>query len=174
MGANRVLVVDDEQMVLDVFTRMLATSGYEVLAVGDPHQALEVVRNDPTIDAVLSDVTMPDMRGTELVREIASASPTTACVLVSGYLLDEAELPSGLPLLRKPPSVADLIAAVEGAIARSVELRAKLRQSIERGRELQQESNRLRSECEAIRQKSAEDIRQSRSNRERRNRKQEL
>lgn len=112
MAAARILVVDDEPMVLDVFTRVLAARGYDVLAVDGPRQALEVLRNGPAIDAVLSHVAMPGMRGTELVREIARQSPAIACVLVSGYVLDPAELPNGVPLPRKPPSVSELIAAV--------------------------------------------------------------
>ena len=69
---------------------------------------------------------MPEMRGTDLVREVAEKYPQIACVLMTGGTVDSADVPP-LSLFRKPLSKQDLIALVEEAIARSAELKAKLR-----------------------------------------------
>jgi CheY-like chemotaxis protein len=86
-----------------------------------PSQALEAIWNKRPIDVVLSDVMMPEMRGTELVREIPSILPQTACILMTGSELDPADVPEGVYLVFKPVSTPNLIAAIQAAIARSAE-----------------------------------------------------
>jgi serine/threonine-protein kinase len=108
----RVLLVDDEPTFLEPLSKLLIRQGYEVFAVISPHQALEIIRKHPGIDVVVSDVDMPEMRGTELLREIAKISPRTVTVLMSGSTLDSAEVPAGVSVLKKPFSVKSLIAAV--------------------------------------------------------------
>jgi two-component system, cell cycle sensor histidine kinase and response regulator CckA len=121
----RVLIVDDEPLLLEAYARTLRRNGYDVLKAARPSQALEIVRSHPRIDIVLSDVMMPEMCGPDLVREVEHLSPETACVLITGAVVGSLERPPDVPLLRKPFSQRDVIAAVEEAIARSARLRAK-------------------------------------------------
>lgn len=121
MATARVLVVDDDDLFLNATSRMLSRAGYEVLPANRPHQALEIIRKNPPIDLVISDVAMPEMRGTELVREIARIRPETARLLFTGGPTDPAEAPEGVPLLRKPLSHAELISAASAALERSAE-----------------------------------------------------
>jgi DNA-binding NtrC family response regulator len=121
-----VLIVDDELIIVDVFGRLLSNHGYDVLIAHGARQALEIIRDVPGIDVVLSDITMPEMRGTDLIREIAEKYPQIACVLMTGGTVDSAVVPPRVPLFRKPLSKRDLIALVEEAIARSSELKAKV------------------------------------------------
>src|SRR6476469_4420677 len=65
----RVLVVDDEDAVRRVLARTLTQAGYLVDTTPDGRGALEALRHDP-YDAVLSDISMPDMDGIELLRAI--------------------------------------------------------------------------------------------------------
>jgi len=151
LATARVLIVDDEPLFLDVLDRTLSRAGYEVLPASGPRRALEIIRNEPPVDLILSDVEMPEMRGTELVREIARISPQTAAMLITGYISHSAKVPEGVPLLQKPISIRDLISAVQAALARSAELRAELQGTQERSAELRRESWQLRSEArEAI------------------------
>jgi hypothetical protein len=58
---------------------------------------------------------MPEMRGTELLREIGKTgkiSPRTVTVLMTGGMFDSAEVPAGVSVLKKPFSIKSLIAAV--------------------------------------------------------------
>jgi two-component system, cell cycle sensor histidine kinase and response regulator CckA len=127
VASARVLIVDDEPLLLEAYARTLRRNGYDVFPVNRPSQALEIVRSAP-IDVVLSDVMMPEMCGPDLVREVEHLSPETACVLITGAVVGSLKRPPDVPLLRKPFSQRDVIAAVEEAIARSARLRAKAAQ----------------------------------------------
>jgi two-component system, cell cycle sensor histidine kinase and response regulator CckA len=126
LSAARVLVVDDEQLCLDVTSRRLRREGYEVFPASGPRQALEIVKKNPLMDLVLSDIHMPEMRGTELVREIARISPRTASIFMTAFVLNPRDVPKGVALLKKPFSTQELIFAVQAALARSAEVSANL------------------------------------------------
>jgi two-component system, cell cycle sensor histidine kinase and response regulator CckA len=128
VASARVLIVDDEPLLLEAYARTLRRNGYDVLPVSRPSQALEIVRSHRRIDVVLSDVMMPEMCGPDLVREVGYLSPETACILITGAVAGSLERPPDVPLLRKPFSQRDVIVAVEEAIARSARLRAKAAQ----------------------------------------------
>src|SRR3954452_23273511 len=113
------MVVDDDRANLNVFTKLLSRRGYDVCPVGGPREALEIVRNQPPFDLVLSDVIMPEMQGTDLAREIARLAPETAFILMTGSVFDASRISLGVILLRKPFREKDLITAIERAIAGS-------------------------------------------------------
>jgi len=89
MATARVLVVDDEPLVLSVVSKALATRGYEIHAASSPGKALEAVERTPCFDLVVSDVIMPEMCGPELVRRIERICPEVGVVLMSGNLRAE-------------------------------------------------------------------------------------
>ena len=121
MPAERIVIVDDDPLFLEVVTSILKCAGYEVLSAAGPRDALEIIRNNPPVHLVVSDVVMPEMRGTELVREIVRLSPQTARMLMTGSAQTFLEdVPDGVPLLRKPFTGERLISAVQTALARSV------------------------------------------------------
>jgi DNA-binding NtrC family response regulator len=161
MAAASVLIVDDEPLINQSLALILCKHGYDVVSADDPFQALEIVSSNPHIDVVLADVEMPGMRGTALVREIAGRLPQASCVLMTGRVGPVAR-PAYVPLLRKPLTTADLIGAVEQAIARSAQLRAELRAAIARSTELQKESRQLTSDCRKVRRDTAAKIRDAR------------
>lgn len=78
-----ILCVDDNEQSLSVRKVMLETRGYRVIPCADAFQALEAFRRGG-IDLVLTDLVMPDMNGTELIREIKALSPQTPAILFSG------------------------------------------------------------------------------------------
>ncbi len=83
--APRILVVDDNESIMLLMQELLATRGYDVVAVPDAAQAeIEVLRRPP--DLILSDVIMPGKSGYELCREL-KANPSTRLipfVLITG------------------------------------------------------------------------------------------
>jgi CheY-like chemotaxis protein len=117
--ATRILVVDDNEVMLRSVCRMLHRIGYEVVSAASPREALEVVTSNPPFDLVVSDNHMPDGQGTNLVREIVRLSPRTACLIMTGAVLEPADVPDGVSILRKPFNTADLIDAVQTTLARS-------------------------------------------------------
>jgi len=76
--AARILVVDDNHDIMLLMQELLATHGYDVVAVPDAvHAELEVIRRPP--DLILSDVIMPGKSGYEFCREL-KANPATRLI----------------------------------------------------------------------------------------------
>ena len=75
-SALRVLLVDDEEMVLRCTARSL--SDFEVVAVSSGSEALELLAKDSDFDAVLSDVMMPSMTGPQLFARCTQRHPALA------------------------------------------------------------------------------------------------
>ena len=81
-----ILCVDDNEQILSVRTFLLETRGYRVIAIASPLDALEAVANSlpGTIDLLLSDLVMPQMDGSELVRRAKEIHPSLPAMIVSG------------------------------------------------------------------------------------------
>jgi two-component system, cell cycle sensor histidine kinase and response regulator CckA len=85
MSLGRILVVEDEPGLLRVLVRYLARLGYEAVAAARAGEALESFRADPTgFAAVLTDLSLPDMRGEDLVVRLRGLNPTLAVLVASG------------------------------------------------------------------------------------------
>lgn len=81
-----VLVVDDEQPLIDICTRMLRSIGLQTLAATNGPDALHIARTSaPDLVAVVLDVTMPGMSGIDVFRELQRILPQVPVVLTSGY-----------------------------------------------------------------------------------------
>jgi len=82
-----VLVVEDQQEVRQLACEFLTAAGYSVLTAEDGTEALETVeRLGPSIQAVLTDVVMPKMRGPELGMRLKTLLPHVKIVYMTGYL----------------------------------------------------------------------------------------
>lgn len=110
---------NDEPSVLRLVAGALSLQGYEVHAAPHPVQALELAKMaSPCFDVVVSDVIMPEMCGSELVRNIKRISPNTAVVLMSAHISSEA-LPEYAAFISKPFRIEDLYSVVEKALPNS-------------------------------------------------------
>jgi FixJ family two-component response regulator len=108
---------------------------------------------------------MPEMDGTQLVREVAQVSPQTAGLLMTGGASKPSDVPDDVLVLRKPFSTKDLIAAVEATVTRSAELSADLRRHSEKTVQLRQQSEQLQSEAVKTVQETSEILNISRQTR---------
>jgi DNA-binding NtrC family response regulator len=79
----RILVVDDEKDIRDILSRYFTGKGYEVLTAESGEASLEIL-DKGSVDAVLLDIRMPGLGGTETLRRIKSQWPELAVVMVSG------------------------------------------------------------------------------------------
>jgi two-component system, OmpR family, response regulator CpxR len=81
-----ILCVDDNEQILSVRTFLLETRGYRVIAVDNPHQALETISTSlpGTLDLLLCDLIMPQMDGNELVRRAKEIHPGLPAMIISG------------------------------------------------------------------------------------------
>ncbi|BCR04361.1 hypothetical protein DESUT3_14300 [Desulfuromonas versatilis] len=78
----RVLVVDDNEGILEVFREILEDEGYEVVTAGSGEQALALFETDP-FPVVISDVIMPGMSGMDLLQRIKSLRQETEIVIMT-------------------------------------------------------------------------------------------
>jgi PAS domain S-box-containing protein len=117
---QRILVVEDEDGVRDIVVRILTKAGYSVRAASDPAEALKL--GDVPVDALLTDVIMPGMSGTQLAAEMRRTRPDLPVLFMSGYTSGPApggqELPADAPLLHKPFQTDHLLAALHQLLKR--------------------------------------------------------
>ncbi len=121
-GGEVVLVVEDEDTLREMAADSLQVLGYRVLTAGDARAALDILTGDARIDILFSDVVMPGgMNGAQLAAEAVTLRPELKVLLTSGYTNTAAtgarELPSGVPLLRKPYLREDLAAKLHTVLA---------------------------------------------------------
>ena len=91
-GAPTILVVEDDAAVRELASKFLDTAGYRVWAAKDGLEALQIVQECAhSIDALLTDVVMPKMRGTELAVRLSNFLPELKVVFMSGYLEHDGE-----------------------------------------------------------------------------------
>ena len=88
-GRETVLLVDDEDMIIDVGTRMLQKLGYQVFIARDGKEAIEVFKKHPEeIDLVVLDMIMPRMGGGETYDRIKQIKPDVKVLLSSGFSIN--------------------------------------------------------------------------------------
>jgi len=80
----KLLVVDDDELVLHTLERLLTTLGHDVTALTDPTQALDRLQGDD-FDAVLTDLGMPGLSGTDLARQIQESGLELPVMLLTGW-----------------------------------------------------------------------------------------
>jgi response regulator RpfG family c-di-GMP phosphodiesterase len=79
-----ILLVDDDPQVLAAVRRCLRADGYDLITAETGAEALERLSLD-SVDLVIADQRMPDMTGTDLLRQIRELSPLTSCAILTGY-----------------------------------------------------------------------------------------
>jgi two-component system cell cycle sensor histidine kinase/response regulator CckA len=123
-----VLAVDDDERVLALMARALATEHYDVLTARNGVEALAIaVTRVGEIQLVITDIQMPGMNGLELAARLAHLAPAPQVVFVSGYATTVGkELPG--PFLAKPFGLNDLLQCVR-EILRNAEDRSLPRES---------------------------------------------
>jgi len=111
-GAERILMADDEQMLLELNAQILGQLGYQVTPAGDGVHALEIFKGgSDRFDLLITDYTMPGLTGIDLVKEIRRIRPHFPAILCSGFaekLTADASMEAGVELIMKPFSIKDL------------------------------------------------------------------
>ena len=99
-----ILVAEDEAMLRIIAVEMLEDAGFEVFEAGDGVEALELLKVNPQIALLISDIKMPRMDGYALVQEGLSFKPDLKVLLMTGYAQDPpAHLQArGIQTLHKP------------------------------------------------------------------------
>jgi two-component system, cell cycle response regulator CpdR len=101
---RRVLVVDDDVLVLELLASMLADLGCDAVTARSAIEALGTIAKDETVEILISDINMPGLTGSNLATRARSYRPKIKVILLTGGT-DKSQ---GFPLLRKPFSQYDL------------------------------------------------------------------
>jgi CheY-like chemotaxis protein len=118
--AGTVLLVEDDPTVRELTRRMLERGGYVVLAAADAREALGLLEAGGHLDALVTDVAMPDVSGAELARRTLALRPGLPVLLLSGYSAESAEIEAllreGVRFAGKPIASRDLLQLLGAAL----------------------------------------------------------
>ena len=118
---SRIMVVDDEPMIVDLYSQMLAVNGHEVVATAE--NGLQAVENVEAMvtppDLILMDHRMPKKNGLDATREIVRSRPGTKVLMVTAdeNVLAEVEGGGACGFLEKPFSFEKLEETIELVLA---------------------------------------------------------
>jgi DNA-binding NtrC family response regulator len=115
----RILIVDDDPGTLESLSRAFALEGYEVATAGSARAALARL-DEGAVDAVLSDVVMPDLDGLALLEEVRSRGHRLPVLMMSGEATIEAAVRAtrlgALDFVEKPVSLERLLLSLRNAL----------------------------------------------------------
>jgi len=83
---KRILIIDDEQIVLEVLRKILELEGYEVVTAANGDEGLELFSQKP-FDLVITDMVMPEKDGLQTILDLRKEDPDLAVIAMSGVEL---------------------------------------------------------------------------------------
>jgi PAS domain S-box-containing protein len=112
-GSGTVLLVEDEEIVRHMATKILKKIGYRVINVETPRAAIALCENrKKKIDLILTDVVMPEMNGCEMIERISAIRPGIKVLFMTGYSADlvaqRGICEENMYLIQKPFDMASL------------------------------------------------------------------
>ncbi len=114
-----ILIVDDERDLVDAYMRLLERAGHRCFGAFDASEAIQLIDAESP-DLVITDLSLPDTSGIEVVRHIRSKSKDTPVIVMSGHNtpeLNQAAHAAGASMsLLKPVSIAVLRRVIAEAL----------------------------------------------------------
>ncbi|HMK74985.1 MAG TPA: formate/nitrite family transporter [Thermodesulfobacteriota bacterium] len=121
--AEKMLIIDDEEIVLKSCRKIFEAEGFAVVTTANPQEGLKLV-SESTFDVILVDWMMPGFDGMDVVEEIDKRSPNSAVVMISGYpsvgRATEAMKRGAMDYVSKPFRPEEIIEVVKKAVRRKV------------------------------------------------------
>ena len=121
MKETKILVVDDDRIVLDSCRRILEPEGFKVTIIPSANKAL-VLMNEDSFEIMLLDVKMPERDGLSLLEEVRNKWPDIPIIVMSGYpvpeTIAEAMKLGASGFINKPFTPDELLGSVRRALNR--------------------------------------------------------
>jgi two-component system response regulator PilR (NtrC family) len=119
--AAKILIVDDETSMRNLFTIMLTKEGYDVDAAEDGVAAMSLVEKK-IYDLVITDIMMPKMKGTELLKMVKEVHPETVVIMITAYASTESAVEAmkegAYDYITKPFNVEEIKVIIGKALER--------------------------------------------------------
>ena len=91
-GAERIVIIDDEQPIVDTLQAILTDQGYKIMAYVNSLEALNAIEKNPNeVDIIISDYSMPQMSGLEIAEKLNAAGINIPIILTSGFFGENIE-----------------------------------------------------------------------------------
>ena len=117
----RILVVDDQNVILKIIAAAFKNTSYEISAVNNPVEAYQMVE-DEHFDIVITDIQMPEMNGLDLLRKIKKHNGMIPVIIITGYTTINNVLNAfrygAFDFFFKPVKPAEIVCAVNEAAAK--------------------------------------------------------
>jgi len=120
-GTEKILYVDDDEMLVTIRESMLSAKGYQVTVMTDPVEALKMFSaNAEYFDLVITDQTMPELIGNELLEQIRKIRPDIPTILCTGFSskidAQESKKVGVSAFLQKPTDFKELLAVIRSLL----------------------------------------------------------
>src|SRR3989338_3355328 len=80
-AAKKILLVEDEDFIRELYVRQLSKAGFEVKSAADGQTGLETLKNE-SFDLLLLDIMLPGMNGLQLLREFKTQNPASTMITI--------------------------------------------------------------------------------------------
>ncbi|MBZ5664192.1 MAG: response regulator [Acidobacteriia bacterium] len=124
-GSETILLAEDQPSIRNVLREFLESEGYKVLEAQNGNEAIEVAKHHTgSVDVLVTDVIMPQLRGIELAKRLTEIYPGLCVILMSGYSEDalvENRLLSerNMTLIQKPFDPEELAQKIRESLSRT-------------------------------------------------------
>ncbi|MFT4814761.1 MAG: PAS domain S-box-containing protein [Pseudohongiellaceae bacterium] len=117
-ASGKVLIVDDECDLLEVTSSYVKELGFDVISASDGNLALTLLEGNPDIEYLLTDIVMPGgINGVSLAKQVRKRLPNIKILYMSGFpsgvIADKSGIELDAPLITKPFSFDELVAAID-------------------------------------------------------------
>jgi len=117
----KILIVDDEEMILELMAETLTDTGYECFVANNVDAAVEVVKTTPGIVLIVTDLKMPGKTGADLIKIVeAECEQEIKFIVMSGHGSPKIEENgvdiASYPFLRKPLGIESLIEKISSVL----------------------------------------------------------
>jgi len=130
MKKEKVLIVDDEEVIVSLAKRILQKEGYQSTVASNAEEALSILEEN-SVDLLITDIKMPGMGGMELLQRYKARWPENAAIIITGYGTIEMALDAmqhgADGFILKPFGHADLMAVVKSALEKMRLIRENVR-----------------------------------------------
>ena len=115
----RILIIDDDELMLNALTNLLQDEGYNLMITADGPRGIELYRKEKP-DVVLLDLGLPSVSGLDVLKEIKQIDPNAKVIIITGYpseqMMEEAMKSGAFAFYEKPGVISKIMRVIKNAL----------------------------------------------------------